>query len=821
MTDSAPDLAPAASAPHITEDLGERALESLDWPRIQLALAEMCSTSSGAEYCAELPFLDSAAAATAALREVGELMTLLRDGHAPGLGGITEIRPYLEAARKGQILEGPILLEVAHTLEGFQRLQDTLRDHAERVPAVWGLAQELHPLPDLAAWLIASFDARGELSASTYPQLSSLRSAKARLHSRIRETMDSLRREDRYTDALMDDFSPMRNDRYVLPIRSGHKRSGLGIVHDASGSGQTVYIEPYELIDLNNDLKMAEAELQREERRILRDLSERLSRVEHDIARSMRAAVQLDVITAKARLGVRLVCSVPTISDEPRVRLNQARHPILVLRGLDVIANDLRLGQAQRALVLSGPNTGGKTITLKTLGLAALFARAALPFPCGENSIIGWFPEVLTDIGDHQDVEGDLSTFSGHVVALKGMLDRLDRRTDGASSLVLLDEIAVGTDPVQGAALGRAVLEAFLDRDSVLATTTHYSELKALAAQDERFLGGRVEFDDTAGRPTYRLSLGRPGSSHALDVARRVGMDPAIVTRATELLDPTAANVEELLAGLEAELAVARAERAEAESLKATIEAELAAARAERAALAKSSKSVERDVRAEFEKEVEGYRSTVRGVLRQLNKERDETSAERARQRITEGAHSVRGRLDPLEPARGPALDPSTLTLGLAVRVRSLSQTGELASLPDNKGRVTVSVRGLPVQVKVADLELAQRVAKPAKKKKPTPPRPRVARPTDDGNPKTAFRGPDNTLDLRGQRVDEALFEVDRFLDERSLTSDGWAFILHGHGTGVLKSAVRDHLKSSPYVSQTASGTRSQGGDGITVVQLR
>jgi len=813
---------PVTDADPIPTDLAQRALDSLDWDRILVALAERCSTSSGAEECIELPFLASPAAATDALRAVGEVMELLRDGVSPNLGGITEVRPYLESARKGAVLDGPTLLEIAHTLEGFQRLQDTLRDRAEEVPATWAIAAELHPLPDLAAWLVSSFDARGELSASTYPQLNSLRSAKARLHSRIRETMDSLRREDRYADALMDDFSPLRNDRYVLPVKAGHKRAGLGIVHDASGTGQTVYIEPYELIDLNNDLKMAEAELQREERRILRDLSERLSRVGFDIARSMRSAVQLDVVTAKARLGVDLDCTVPAVVDAPTFRLTQARHPILCLRGLDVIANDLTLGQAQRALVLSGPNTGGKTITLKTLGLAALFARAALPFPCEAGSAIGWFPEVLTDIGDHQDVEGGLSTFSGHVVALQEMLERLDRRTDGAASLVLLDEIAVGTDPVQGAALGRAVLEAFLSRGSVLATTTHYSELKALAAHDERFLGGRVEFDETEGRPTYRLALGRPGSSHALDVAKRVGMDPAVLVRARELLDPTAANVEELLAGLEGELARARAAREEAEQLRVRAEAELAAANKERRDLENRVKRVEKDVRAEFEQEVEGYRASVRGVLRQLKKERSDEAAERARQRITEGAHSVRDRLDPGELPAPSGIDPSSLTLGAAVRVRSLDTKGELSALPDSKGRVTVSVRGLPVQVKLDDIELIRGGAPQAPSKKPQRAKPsRPPRSADDQDPGSAFRGPDNTLDLRGQRVDEALFEVDRFLDARALSGDGWAFILHGHGTGALRNAIRDHVKKSPYVAQSARGTRSQGGDGVTVVQLR
>jgi len=805
----------------VPQDLVGRALESLDWPRIEHALAERCSTSSGAETCSDLPFCDTPHEATARLVEVGQMMHLLKDGAGAALGGITEIRPYLEAARKGVILDGPTLLEVAHTLEGFQRLQDTVRNRAEDAPAVWAMAHELHPLPDLAAWLLSSFDARGELSSSTYPQLTHLRSQKARLHSRIRDTIDNLRREDRYVDALQDDFSTLRHDRYVLPVKANNKRAGLGIVHDASGTGQTVYIEPFELVELNNDLKMAEAELEREQRQILRDLSERLSRVGHDIAHSMEAAVRLDIVTAKAKLGVDLNCTVLEVTAKPQFRLKQARHPILALRGLDVVANDLGLGGGQMALVLSGPNTGGKTITLKTLGLAALFARAALPFPCEPGSLVGWFPDVLTDIGDHQDVEGDLSTFSGHVLALKEMLDTLDRRTDGGFSLVLLDEIAVGTDPVQGAALGRAVLEAFLERGAVLATTTHYPELKALGSEDDRFLGGRVEFDDSAGRPTYKLSLGRPGSSHALDVAVRMGMDDRILARATELLDPKAANVERLLAGLEQELAVARKEREEAQALRQTAETELDAARAQRRTLEASQKTVEKDVRKEFEQEVEGYRATVRGVLRQLKKDQSKGAAERARQRITEGAHAVRDRIEPEdEPVVG--LDPDTLAIGDAVLVVSLATKGELISLPDNKDRVSVSVRGLPVQVKVSDLERVRGQAPKGKHKKlSAAPRPRPTRAADDNDPKTAFRGPDNTLDLRGQRVDEAIFNVDRFLDARSLSVDGWAFILHGHGTGALRNAVRDHLKQSPYVADSTSATRSQGGEGVTVVRLR
>mgnify|MGYP002630518703 CR=1 FL=1 len=817
----------SASSPP-SADLHARSLESLDWSRVLEYLAELCATSTGAELCLGLEFLDSPAKARRRLREVGEMMGLMSNGIAPSVGGIQEIRPHLTAAGKGATLDGPSLLEVAHTLEGFARLQDGLRDRAEAAPAVWALGQELHPLPDLAAWLLSSFDSRGELSTSTYPQLQQLRSRKARLHGQIRETIDTLKTEDRFTDALMDDYSTLRNDRYVLPVKASSKRAGLGIVHDASGSGQTVYIEPHELIELNNDLKMAEAELEREERRILRDLSERLARVAHDISRSMEAAVVLDIVSAKARFGVDLNCTIPRVDDGAVFAIKEGRHPVLCLRGLDVVPNDLTLGGTHRALVLSGPNTGGKTVTLKTLGLAALMVRSALPFPCAEGSVIGWFPQVLTDIGDKQDLQGDLSTFSGHVMALKAMLDALDGRTDGAASLVLLDEIAVGTDPVQGAALGRAVLEAFIERGSVLATTTHYSEVKALGAQDDRFQGGRVEFDGAAGQPTYRLTLGRPGSSHALDVAARIGLDASIMARARELLDPTAASVEDLLSGLEGEVAKARKAREDAEVLRHRAEAELARADEQRRALEKRIREVEHDVKADFEKEVEGYRAAVRGAMKRLRDRDDLAAAEQARQRITEGAHGVRQRLgadaDPLHTE----VDWASAEIGDRVRIVSMDKIGELIELPDRKGRVTVSVGGLPVQVKQREVERVRGgpVVKQDKGRRGgseafTRKAPRPPAASDDTDISAAFRGPDNTLQLIGQRVDEALSNLDRYLDDAALKEHRWVFVVHGHGTGALRDAVREHLRVSPYVAEAARGTRSQGGEAVTVARLR
>ncbi len=809
------------------QPIAERSVDSLDWQRILDALTERASTRMGQERCAALPFFDDVVAARHALAEAGEWMALIEAGRAPSLGGIEDVRPLLDGAAKGEILSGPELVSFAHTLEGLDRLHRRLGDCADVAPRLLHQSQRIHPQPDLAAWLIGSFDARGELSAATYPQLSSLRSRKAKLHSSIRDTLERLRGEDRFTGALQDDFLAMRNDRYVVPVKATSKRAGLGIVHDASGSKQTVFVEPFEVVDLNNDLKMADAELTAEERRILRDLSERVALSAADARRSLDAAAHLDVVAAKAALGTDLRANVVQVPDAPVLRLKTARHPILELRGLDVVPNDIALGGAHAALVLSGPNTGGKTITLKTLGLAALLVRAGMPVPADPDSEVGFFDRVLTDIGDQQDVEGDLSTFSGHVLCLCEILDALgDGDGDGGrGALVLVDEIAVGTDPVQGAALGRALLLALLDRGALLATTTHYPELKALAATDERFLSGRVEFDADEGRPTYRLVIGKPGSSHALDVAARVGLPDVVLEQARAFLDPTAQGVEDLLAGLQTELVTAREAAAAAVVDREQAAAELEQAHRERAELKRRLRDAEKTVRADFEKEVRDYRAVVRGAMRQLKEATSEQDVERARQRINEGAAAVRaamGDLAPL-PAARQTLDPSALKPGDVVRVASLGKDASVVSKPDKRGRLSVDVGGMTVQVKASDLLPARA---PAAAAAPRPVEVRRANAAEEevaatGDPSAAFRTPDNTLDLRGERVDEALDRVDAFLDDASLRQRAWAFILHGHGTGALKAAVRKHLRHSDYVERWDRGNRSQGGDGITVVKLK
>ncbi|MEE2827887.1 MAG: Smr/MutS family protein [Myxococcota bacterium] len=813
----------------MTVPLLERSLLALDWPRLVLLLAERASTGFGEERCQQIAFLPSAAEARDALAAVGEMMALLADSAAPSLGGLADVRSSLVQVSKGQVLDGPTLLQLAHTLEALERLKNHLSELSDQAPRLCTMAAAIQPHPDLAAWLVGSFDPRGDLSSSTYPQLSGLRSAKSRLHSKIRSTLDGLKKEMNFGSALQDDFIALRNDRYVVPLKAEEKRSGFGIVHDTSGSGQTVFVEPLQIVELNNELKMADAELRQEELRILRDLSERVALVAWDFTESLSAAADLDLVLANALLSVDLDSTVPAVSDEPLLVLRNLRHPLLVLQGVDVVPNDLQLGGDRRALVLSGANTGGKTVTLKALGLAVLLVRAGIPLPADEGSRIGWFDQVLTDIGDAQDVARGLSTFSGHVLCLAEILE--DLRERAGVTLVLVDEIASGTDPVQGAALGRAVLEALVAPGALVATTTHYPELKALSAVDSRFANARVEFDDGQGVPTYRVSVGRPGSSHALDIAARVGLEASIIETARGFLDRTSADVEKLLGGLETELEAARCARSAAEEERALVSEELAAARATRAELRRRSSSIQQELRGDFEREVRGYRDAVRAALKQIEKGRDTASVEQARRQISEGAAELRSRLPEEEPASdSPGLDSGALELGAWVRVVSLGKDGQVVGEADKRGRVHVEVDGMRIRVAAGGLAPAPSGGQSPARGKGARGRSKVSTPMRSPSPEqavavgdteTAFRSADNTLDLRGERVDDALEAVERFLDESLLAGRPFAFVLHGLGTGALRKAIRESLRSSRYVDTFSAGTRSQGGEGITVVKLR
>lgn len=825
-----------------------KSLSSLDWPRLLERLASYAGSNFGKERIQNLSFLIDRDEILRAQAETSEVRKLLDEGKHIPIGGIRDIRGSLDSALKGETLVGRELMDVATTLQAGQQLKRFFASFGETCPRTQAVATRIPDMQEMAALLSNSFDSNGELSSQMYPQLAQLKARIHSMHSRIKDRLSSLLGSSELSPLAQDTYVTVRGDRYVIPLKVQARSMDIGIVHDTSGSGQTVFVEPRQVIPLNNELKMAEAEYRREEKRILGELSRRVALDSARIETLLTQVAELELIHARACLSRDLDGVQPVVTKGYRMVLRQARHPILVLRGVQVVPNDLSLGLEYQALILSGPNTGGKTVSMKLLGLCALMTRAGLHIPAAEGSEVGIFSRIYTDIGDQQTVEQDLSTFSGHMVGIRKVLD--DMGNDGADALVLLDEIAVGTDPAQGAALARSILEAFVERGAKLVVTTHYAELKTLSVQDKRFANGRVEYDAVGLRPTYRMVVGTPGRSYALDIAEKLGIQPELIKKARGYLATGQRALEDLLSELEQSMGDAReqrtlAERArkEADGLKARYEARLG--ELERESIKLREKALSR-----FEGEVRTAREEIAKVMEQLQKEKGKglVTASDAKKKVLEVARLVRDKApkpvtDPI--AASKPLEAAQLKVGMKVLVANLKKEGTVASLPVEGGQLEVLIGTLRVKVWPDDLrhpipglithaqpkdrieQLAARNQQRQKGRDLNVAGVYVSRSEEDEGSSSdeglehAFQTSRNTLDLRGLRVEEGLLEVERFLDRLSLAHEPHVFIVHGHGTGAMKAAVRDYLKHSPYALKYQAGVEGQGGDGATVVALR
>ncbi len=800
----------------------QRTLEDLGWPAFVDHWAKRCATRRGeAAVRADHRFdqIDDARMRAAEISEARDLAS--RDARLP-LGGISEIDGPIERVRKSAALDAPELVAVATTGRALARLRSHVREHAEHAPKLAARAQELADLGHVFHPILEAFDADGRLVDHASDELGPLRRAAASIKAQLEKRMDALVGDERFASYLQDAYYTQREDRYVLPVRHDGKGFVRGIVHGASQSGQTLFIEPEEIVDLNNRLKLAEADVQAEERRIFVKFSNWVGEEADGFARSLAAAETLDVIAAAALIADDTVAAEPILDDSPRIALLHARHPLMLLAEKRVVANDVTVAAGQTLLV-SGPNAGGKTVALKTVGLCALMARAGLHLCAESGSAIGWFRDVVTDIGDAQNLEKDLSTFSGHMVNLRALL------ADAAPGmLVLIDEIAVGTDPDQGAALAQATLEALAAKGATAIVTTHYERLKALGSADAHFANASVGFDLERLEPTFKLHLGSPGSSGALAVAKRMGLPNGIVERARELIGAAGARVEDLLASV-------ADQRRRIEVERAALLAELEAVEAERAAM-----RTQRDrTNARFEKEARAAHGDALSALRSARRDIDDIRKElRAKQQVTiddaraatrklvaPGAavaqHEPRRKLPPGTPAT-----VESLVVGAPVIVPRLGRC-EVVGVPHD-GKVEVRLGQMRALVPIADVLMdSHRAARAAERERErvvpdAKPEPGVV--LVDGMPaggRATARTIDSTIDVRGQRVDEAVANVDRFLDESLLASRDTAFVVHGHGTGALRTAVRSHLGRHKGIQTFRAGEPNEGGDGVTVAFLK
>jgi DNA mismatch repair protein MutS2 len=780
-------------------ELERRTETLLDWPLLLARLAEHAVTPIAKERCVALEGTADPAAVSDRYEELRE-WTALRDraGDLAFAAG-ADPRAALRAAVPGGLLDSEQCREIAMVLGQVRDVRRALVPSADLVRLA-ARAQALDELPEVRRELDEAIDAQGRLRESATPELRRLRREVDRLRQTIIDRVGELLRSPRYEPWLQDTFVTQRQDRYVLPIKIEHRVKVAGIIHELSASGATVFIEPEELVEANNDLKWAEMAVAQEIERIFRRLTDLIAAQRGALETNVEILTALDVIQAKGRLGLAYRGVIPTISRTREIAWRGLRHPLLALRGIAVVPNDVTLGPDARALVISGPNTGGKTVLLKAMGLAALMTRAGIPLPCDSDSVSPVFPAVLMDAGDDQDLARDLSTFAAHVRVVCALID-----TAPVGSLILLDELATATDPEEGAALAQAMVEAFMARNVLTVVTTHYTALKAWAAQEagarDRVSAG-MGYDVETMTPTYRLALGRPGASLGIDVAARLGLPTSILARARGLVSPQAAALGDAIAALERERRVAtdlrqRLIALEAAARDAALRQDAAAAQLEREREAFAATKRER-----LAAEVRRAKTEMDAILEQARREPD---ARKIRVLIPKIAAVAESRDEtPSEPESVP---PGDFDAGARVRVASLRADGVLVDATSGRKRVRVLVGDREVSVPTGDLRPAKTSSVPSA-------------PVGSGSrPDAPEPGPD-TINVIGQRVDAALERVDRALDEAAAAGATRVRVLHGHGSGRLKTAIRAHLADSPYVASHRPGDETEGGDAATVITL-
>lgn len=800
----------------MTVQISQRTLEDLGFADVLRALAQRCRTEPGRERVLARPFLDTPEAVAEALALVAEARSLSQEQFSLPLGGVTDLRTPIGHAAKGGMLEPRQLIDSAQLLFAFVRTREALDERRARVPRMVEIARRMPSLEPLARRIDQCFEPDGEISDRASPELREARDRARGLHRRIKSRLDELLHDETFLPKLRENYYTLRNGRYVVPVVANYRSEVDGIVHNASQTGQTLFMEPQAMVGLGNDLAIAQSEVTEEERKVLQSLSDQLGRESERILEGLDAVAELDEAESVAILSADLGASMPAFENVTDMQLRQLRHPRLVLKGAEVVANDVTLTGDAKALVVSGPNAGGKTVTLTGVGLCALMLRAGLPIPVAEGSRMPLYRSVHSTVGDAQDLEQGLSTFSAHVVMLRDIIGAV-----GEGSLVLIDEIAADTDPREGAAIAIAVLEELMSKGVVVLVTTHLEELKALAHMDPRFLNARVGFDSKRMAPTYRLQIGAAGQSSAIEMAARVGLPQNVCERARELsvsaggpLTKALAAAEEERRKLYEELERARVAAQEAEALRADLE--------------KQKQSFERERRArmmQFNDDVhaasEHAAAEVQKLLTKLRAEQNEKALAEARQQLQQRADEAQKRAlaAKAELFQVEAPGPANLKVGAWVHHSGLNRDVEILELADN--HAVVSAGGaLKMRVPITELSGA-RTRKPQQAKFPERQKQdaalkRAASAAPSEVEATHFR-----CDVRGMRADDALAELESFLDRGMRSGEDAALVIHGHGTGALKQAIRDYLAASPYIRMYRPGEGHEGGDGVTVVALR
>ncbi|MCS6303485.1 MAG: endonuclease MutS2 [Nitrospira sp.] len=803
----------------MSETLSEHAAQALEWPRLLEMLAQHAQSGMGAAQCRSLSLSSDLIESRLRQQETTEMVSLLEEDNPMPTLAFPDIRERLARSRKGGVLDAGELRDCAVVLALMAEVQRYAESHTAEIQA---LARVLAPLQDTKSLcgiqkaIERAIQSDGSMKDMASPELRRLTHQAQGLKQEMRQHLEQILHSKRYEDILQESYFAQREGRYVVPVKTDMRGRIPGIVHDVSASGATVFVEPRELVELNNSIKVADLEVEREVQRILRELTALVASNAEKIEQGIEVLSECDVIRARAEMSRRLKCNPVALNNNGRIMLKQARHPLLLIAKDRVVANDIQLDETVRVLVISGPNTGGKTVALKIVGLFALMVRAGLHLPCAPESEMALFTDLYADIGDAQDLSRDLSSFSAHMMYMIRLLSEsssMPRSSSAPCALVLLDEPVTATDPQEGAALAEALLCRLAELNMKVVVTTHYGALKKLAQTTAGFVNASVELDVERLAPTYRLFMGIPGGSSALEIAGRLGMDHSILNDARKRLLHEDRRLDELMVDLQRRQRQLVEDSEKAQSARQEAEQAAREAQGLRAQLQEAEQEARRGFKKKLSKQFQLARAEVQATVDSLKREQKLIKAKETKQRLNEletkaGQEFVpAGRPIPLEH----------LGIGDAVEIVGLGITGSLLETPQGKKRVRVKVGEGEILATVSNLvglahEASTEITAPTS----------VSAILRRVSPSNGLGLDEQTVvDVRGQAVDEALDHVVAALDRAALQDAPYLRIIHGHGTGRLKSALREYLKDSLYVAEFRPGDRAEGGDGVTVARLR
>jgi len=781
----------------------QKSQKALEYDKILSELANLAKTEQSKKLCLDLtPFVrqDDIQRELQYTKEAKSILDFACD--IP----IDKIQNFSKLREKNEYFIEEELVDIAKTMRTFRIVKNFLKENLPQEASLNYISGNIYTNKELEDKIFNTFDDNYMVKPDANPELLGLYSSLKDTENALKEKVKELMNSTEFQSHLQENIYTMRDDRIVFQVKASSKSKVSGIVHDVSATNRTFYIEPSQIVPINNKIREVKSKIYAEIIRILTVLSNEIRRDIENLISAEKLVAEIDFHFAKARYAVKIQAVEPTLNIDKTIKIDLMRHPLLIGNVENIVENDFYIGEDYKSIIITGSNTGGKTVALKTVGLFILMMKSGLFLPCAEAHIYP-FENILADIGDEQSILQSLSTFSSHMKNVISILNQANSET-----FILIDELCAGTDPQEGAVLAEIILKEFVKKHATSVITTHYGELKTLEFSDSNFKNASVEFDSESLKPTYKLIIGIPGLSNAVSISANLGLPEELVWEAKQLLitqrDPSALAVERLQdtqQRLDVNLKEAEALNAEAEELKNYYEKELSQHK-------KDKKRTLKGIKDRFESQLDNAKDEIKEILKELRQEKSEKIARRSYARLAKLEQDFRGDLHSLEEKETyEELNWAEIKINDKVMLKELNQEVTVLSLPDKSGNLFIQMGMIKTKVKqnklaVYNKEMAKKTTLPNYQKETfTLKKYNVS----------------NTLELRGKRVEEALDELEGYLDEASLANLSPVYIIHGHGTGALKSAVREFVSTSPYVAKSRAGEDAEGGDGVCVIDIK